>query len=197
MQSPPKKRVQQILLVIGVVLIVVGLAVHLGMPSVTHPSPVLFIQSEERSVDNIWFHRGPTHYHFQIDIRIWSPEIENCTITLLNTTEYERYLTGTPLHELDTIFLVSNTSQFTLETELTMDLNHNLLFINNNSVQVTWVYFYSVIPSTFLPSLIVVFAGIFVIFGMLIWRLTNHRRFFFVGLTINLVAFFVRIFTIL
>ena len=197
MQSPPRRTVQQSLLVIGAILIIVGLAVHLGMPSVTHPSPVLFIEGEERSVNSIWFHRGPTHYHFKIDIRIWSPEIENCTITLLNTSEYERYLTGTPLGELDTIFLVSNTSQFTLETELIMDLNHNLLFINNNSVQVTWVYFYAAIPSTFLPSLIVAFAGIFLILGMLIWRLSNHRRFFFTGLAINLVAFFIRIFTLL
>ncbi len=197
MQLPSKKTVQQSLLLIGAILIIVGLVVHLGMPSVTHTSPVQFIEGEERSVNSIWFHRGPAHYHFQIDIRIWSPEIENCTITLLNTSEYERYLTGTPLHELDTLFLISNTSQFTLETELTMDLNHKILFINNNSVQVTWVYFYTAIPSTFLPSLIVAFTGIFLILGMLILRLTTHRRFFFVGLAINLVAFFIRIFTLL
>jgi Gpi18-like mannosyltransferase len=121
---------------------------------------------------------------------------ENLSAYLVSAGEYVRFESGTPLNELEYIAEFVGSPMYEWETTITDDLDLYMFILNNNTYQVFCGYNYSILPSTFYPSLTVGFAGVFVTLLGLAWFLKGWKRFFASGVCINLLFFYIRIFTL-
>ena len=189
-----KKVLQKNLIVVGIALAVIGFSLHFSVPSTTRSGSPAWIEASNYMVDNLDFATGEREYIFKLYVKFYG--FQNLSAYLLTPLEYEHYSTGTPLRDLDFIASFSNSIDSLWQTTLTNNLDMYLILFNNNTYDVICGYYYVIIPSTFFSTLTVGFMGVFLFLCGLGWYLIGWRRYFILGFTINLVLFFVRIFTL-
>ncbi len=195
MQSLTIRRIQTGFAAMGVIIVILGMSLNFGIPSETNPSLTTLLE-EETTASNIRFNQDAVTNQFQLDLRIQNSSVYDCSTSLLNTTKFDNIQIVTSQENLEITFKGTNTSSYLLEIELDEDLEEFLVCINNYSCQVQWIYFYSIIPSTYFPSLIVAFSGLLLALLTLILQCSGIKRYFFIGLFINTSIFSLRIFAL-
>ncbi|UCH05053.1 MAG: hypothetical protein JSW05_02525 [Candidatus Thorarchaeota archaeon] len=195
MRKPDRKQLQVAVICIGVVIAVFGFSIHFVVPGETRSGYPITVEASSYVVDEIRFSPGTDDYSFRLYLRL-NFLYQNLSAYLLSETEYERFSTGTPIGEVDTIANFAGSPDYEWETSPSGDINLRIVIFNNNTVRVFCGYYYVVIPATFSSSLTIAFAGLFVALAGLGWYLVGWRRYFILGLAVNLALFYVRVFTL-
>ncbi|MFX1266196.1 MAG: hypothetical protein ACFFH0_12490, partial [Promethearchaeota archaeon] len=195
MRKPDRNQLQVAVICIGVVIAVFGFSIHFVVPGETRSGYPITVEASSYIVDEIRFIPGTGDYSFRLYLKL-NFLYQNLSAYLLSETEYERFSTGTPIGEVDTIADFAGSPDYEWETSLSGDIDLRLVIFNNNTVRVFCGYYYVVIPATFFSSLTIGFAGLLVILAGLGWYLTGWRRYFILGLAVNLALFYVRVFTL-
>ncbi|MFX0045854.1 MAG: hypothetical protein ACFE8Z_08405, partial [Candidatus Hermodarchaeota archaeon] len=195
MRKPDRNQLQVAVICIGVVIAVFGFSIHFVVPGETRSGYPITVEASSYIVDEIRFIPGTGDYSFRLYLKL-DFLYHNLSAYLLSETEYERFSTGTPIGEVDTIADFAGSPDYEWETSLSGDIDLRLVIFNNNTVRVFCGYYYVVIPATFFSSLTIGFAGLLVILAGLGWYLTGWRRYFILGLAVNLALFYVRVFTL-
>jgi hypothetical protein len=192
-----RRIIQRGIIVLGIVIAVVGFALHFSVPGTTRSGFNIIVEGSSSAIDHISMELGDADYEFGIEVL--PPEqylAENTTGYLLTETEYERYLSGTPIQDVDVLLQFGSGERTSYETSLTTELDLYIVFFNGGSDLVSWTYYYVILPSGFYPTFTLGFSGLFISLAGLGWISTGWKRYFVIGVSINLVLFFLRTFTL-
>ncbi|MGD9381917.1 MAG: hypothetical protein PVI03_05675 [Candidatus Thorarchaeota archaeon] len=192
-----RRKIQRTIIVLGIVIAVAGFALHFSVPGTTRSGFNMIVEGSSSEVDHIFMELGDADYEFGIEML--PPEqhlAENTTGYLLTSTEYERYMSGTPVQDVDALLQFGGGERTSYEVPLTTELDLYIVFFNYGPDLVSWTYYYVILPSGFYPTFTIGFAGLFIIMAGLGWSFTGWKRYFLFGVGINLVLFFLRTFTL-
>ncbi len=197
MSSIDIMRVKQGIIVVGVIIAIVGLGNHFLIPGTSRSGLAIQVGEYETATRNITLNLQEADYFFGIEL-LPPPQVEEMNITayLLDAENYNLYISGMSLNDVDALLVVDNSTQMQYETSITDKINLYFVIQNNGSESSLWSYYYAVIPSTYYPSLLIGFAGVFTILLGVGWVLAGWKRYFIVGFGINAVLFVIRIFTL-
>ncbi len=192
-----RRIVQRSIVVLGIVIAVAGFVLHFSVPGTTRSGFNVIVENSGSTVDHIFLELGDADYEFGIEML--PPEqyvAENTTGYLLTSAEYERYVSGTPIRDVDVLLQFASGERRSYEASLTAELNLYIVFFNEGSDPVSWTYYYVILPSGFYPTFTLGFSGLFIIMAGAGWSLTGWKRYFVIGVSINLALFFLRTFTL-
>ncbi|MGD9397074.1 MAG: hypothetical protein PVJ05_11645 [Candidatus Thorarchaeota archaeon] len=195
MMKPQTNTLQKGVILLGLAIAVIGLTFHFMVPNDIRSDYPLRLDPSSQTVGNIALETGDPDYVLRLSVNL-DYGYENLSAYLVSAGEYTRFESGTPLNELEYIAEFVGSPTYVWETTVTDDLDLHIFILNSNTYQVFCGYHYSILPSTFYPSLSVGFAGAFVTIFGLAWFLNGWKRFFVCGVAINLVFFYLRIFTL-
>ncbi|MGY5860488.1 MAG: hypothetical protein RTU63_14045 [Candidatus Thorarchaeota archaeon] len=185
---------QKALILVGLVIASVGFGLHFMVPGAGRSGFVIVIQPMETSVEPISLSLESVEHSFQF--YFLGPDHTNLSIYFLDETQYQLYESGTALSNIsEQIALDENGRGSYIEI---MDSNRDfyLVLVSNHSELLTFTYYYTLLPSTFYPTAMVGFIGLFLIVLGFAWHYTGWKRYFLIGLGVNLVFFLIRIFTL-
>ncbi|MHA2301211.1 MAG: hypothetical protein ACXACD_09680 [Candidatus Thorarchaeota archaeon] len=188
---------QKSVIVLGIVIVIAGFALHFSVPGTTRSGFNVIVEGSSSAVDHIFMELGDARYEFGIEmLPPGQYPVETTTGYLLTPTEYERYMSGTPIEDVDALLQFGSGERTSYEASLTTELSLYIVFFNNGSDLVSWTYYYVILPSGFYPTFIFGFSGLFICMAGLGWISTGWKRYFVIGVSINLVLFFLRTFTL-
>ncbi len=185
---------EKALILVGLVLATAGFGVHLIIPGTGRSGIVIVIQPIETKIDTISLSPGSVEQSFRFDFL--GPDHPNLTIYLLNETQFETYQSGTSLSNITDQILLDADGRGVYTQLIDTDTNFYLILVNTHSESLTFSYYYSLMPTTFFPSAIIGFIGLILIVLGFAWHYLGWKRYFLIGLGINLAIFLVRIFTL-
>ncbi|MDF1538924.1 MAG: hypothetical protein P1Q69_08475, partial [Candidatus Thorarchaeota archaeon] len=197
MNSTDIRRVKQGIIVVGVIIAIIGLGNHFLIPGTSRSGLAVQVGEYETATRSITLDLQEVEYFFGIEfLPPLQTESMNISAYLLDAENYNLYTSGIALDDVDALLVVDNSTRVQYETSITDEIDLYFVIQNNGSESSLWSYYYAVIPSTYYPSLLIGFAGVFTILLGIGWLLTGWKRFFVVGLGINAVLFVIRIFTL-
>ena len=189
------RSLQRGLILFGIVIAVIGLAFHFAIPSDVRSEYPKQMQPSTYAVDNLALELDATEYMFHLDVNL-DFGYENLSAYLVDADEYSRFTSGTSLSDLVYLVEFVDSPRYAWETIVTEDLDFYLFILNNNTYEVFCGYQYSILPSTFFPTLTIGFVGFFVTLLGLGWYSSGWRKFFVLGVSVNLVFFYLRVYTL-
>ncbi|MHA1908279.1 MAG: hypothetical protein ACW98Y_13350 [Candidatus Thorarchaeota archaeon] len=190
-------RIKLSVIVVGFIIALVGFGSHFLVPGTSRSGLIIQVDAGETVTRSITLDLAEVDYFFGIELLPpGQSSPSNVTAFILDSLNYNLYTSGTPLHNVDVLLTIDDSTRAQYNATATDELELYLVLQNNGSDSTFWSYYYAVIPSTYYSTLTVSFVGIFVILAGLGWILTGWKRFFVVGLSINVILFFIRIFTL-
>ena len=184
------------LLIPGLIIALVGFGYHFAIPGICQGGLGIHVQPDEYSVTHFSLNAsGP----YDLDLDIIGPETvipSNFTVYLLSPSAYEQFIGGSNASTLDALLSFSNTTRYRYRAHLEGSLNVYLVIFNLDKNTQNWSYYYSFLPLSFYPSLVIGFSGFFIMIANIIWKTKGWKRMFLTGLFVNLSLFFMRIFTL-
>jgi hypothetical protein len=192
-----RRILQRSIVVLGIAIAIAGFLLHFSVPGTTRSGFNVVVESSSNAVDHIFMELGDADYEFGIEILPPEQDLAENTIGyLLTSAEYERYVSGTPIQDVDVLLQFASGGRTSYEASLTVELNLFIVFFNDGPNLVSWTYYYVILPSGFYPTFTLGFSGLFIIMAGAGWSLTGWKRYFVIGAGINLALFFLRTFTL-
>jgi hypothetical protein len=192
-----RRNIQRCMIVLGIVIAAAGFALHFSMPGTTRSGFNVIVEGSGHAVDHIFMGLGDADYEFGIEMLPPEQNIaENTTGYLLIEAEYEKYVSGTPIQDIEALLVFGSGERTSYETSLTTELDLYIVFFNYGQDSVSWTYYYIILPSGFYPTFTLGFLGLFIVMIGVGWSLEGWKKFFVIGTSINLVLFFIRTFTL-
>ncbi|MFX1473831.1 MAG: hypothetical protein ACFFBM_15080, partial [Promethearchaeota archaeon] len=192
-----RRNFQRGMIVLGIVIAVAGFALHFSVPGTTRSGFNVVVEGSGYAVDHISMELGDADYEFGIEMLPPDQSIaENTTGYLLTESEYEKYVSGTPIQGVEALLVFGSGERTSYETSLTTELDLYIVFFNYGQDSVSWTYYYIILPSGFYPTFTLGFSGLFIVMVGVGWSLEGWKRYFVIGTSINLVLFFIRTFTL-
>ncbi|MCK5240685.1 MAG: hypothetical protein KAR33_14105, partial [Candidatus Thorarchaeota archaeon] len=190
-------RIKLSIIVVGSIIALVGFGHHFLVPGTSRSGLIIEANSAETVTRSIELELGNIDYSFGIDfLPPGQSSSGNVTAYLLDAANYDLYTSGIPLNSVDALLIIDNSTRAQYETIVTADIEFYFVLHNNGSDPTYWSYYYAVTPSTYYVSLTMGFAGVFIVLVGLGWFLTGWKRYFAAGLSVNVLLFFIRIFTL-
>ncbi|MHA2070550.1 MAG: hypothetical protein ACW985_02040 [Candidatus Thorarchaeota archaeon] len=192
-----RRKIQRSIIVLGIVIAAAGFALHFSVPGTTRSGFNVIVEGSSSAVDHIFMELGDADYEFGIEML--PPEqypAENNTGYLLTSVEYQRYASGTPIQDVEALLQFGSGERTSYEVSLITELDLYIVLFNDGPDLVSWTYYFVILPSGFYPTFTLGFTGLFVIMAGLGWSFTGWKRYFVIGVSINLVLFFLRTFTL-
>ncbi|MFX0054349.1 MAG: hypothetical protein ACFFAX_04210 [Promethearchaeota archaeon] len=192
-----RRTIQRNIVVLGLVIAIAGFALHFSVPGTTRSGFNVIVEGSSSAVDHISMELGDAYYEFGIEMLPPEQSIaENTTGYLLTETEYERYISGTPIQDVEVLLEFGSGERTSYKTSLTTELDLYIVFFNYGQDSASWTYYYVILPSGFYQSFTLGFLGLFIAIVGAGWILDGWKRYFVIGISINLVLFFIRTFTL-
>ncbi|MFW9987959.1 MAG: hypothetical protein ACFFC3_04830 [Candidatus Odinarchaeota archaeon] len=203
----------KILLAAGIFITIVGFILHFYYPSEMITSTV----NENSTFEELETYDGillkpeinDSNYQFRIDLMVSgysnSSLNSNFTILILDLAEYGKLENGTELEDLNPIKIIKKTNdpymgQPTHRTTVIFKEAKSIyvLVINNDifPLNIYISYYYSVIHPLYYIGIIIAIIGTMLVFSVLIIYFTGWLRYFLLGSSINVFAFFLRVATL-
>ncbi|MFW9847544.1 MAG: hypothetical protein ACFFF4_00285 [Candidatus Thorarchaeota archaeon] len=191
------KRIQQTIILTGVVIALVGFGGHFLVPGTSRSGLMIQVDSDETATRVIDLDLTESEYFFGIEL-LPPGQISNSNVTayLLDSINYNLYTTGTPLSSVDALLTVEDLSRTQYNTTVTNELELYVVIQNNGTEPTYWNYYYAILPSSFYPTLTIGFTGVFIILVDLGWIMRGWKRYFVAGLSVNAALFLIRILTL-
>jgi len=185
---------EKALILVGLVVATVGFSVHFINPGTGRSGILIVIQPMETEVDTISLFPKSVEQNFRFDFL--GPDHPNLTIYFLNETQFETYQSGTALSNITDQILLDVDGRGVYTQLIDTDTNFYLILVNNHSEFLTFSYYYSLLPAAFFPSVVTGFIGLLLIVLGFAWHYVGWKRYFLIGLGVNLFIFLIRIFTL-
>ncbi|MFX1500248.1 MAG: hypothetical protein ACFFDH_04700 [Promethearchaeota archaeon] len=203
----------KILLTAGIIIATIGFIIHFSYPSEMITSAV----NENSSIDKLETYDGILLepeikggvYQFRIDLLIsgysnnsWN---SNFTVLILDLIEYEKLENGTEIVDLMPLKIIEKTNepymgQPTHWKSIIFDHPRKIyvVVINNDNIPLNIYigYYYSVVHPVYYIGIIIALTGTMLAFSVVIISFTGWLRYFFLGTSINVFTFFIRIATL-
>lgn len=195
MEWSSKKQVQKTVIIIGILLAILGFSFHFITPSASRSGYPLRLGASSHTAERLHFVLGSGEYTLQLELRLDFLS-ENLSAYILTPSEYERFSSGTSLNDVDKIAEFVRSPTHTYVVVLTENLDVFLVIQNNNTVDVFCGYYYSVLPDTFYLTVTIGFVGLLIALLGFGWYRKGWLRYFVAGASVNLLLFFIRIFTL-
>jgi hypothetical protein len=186
------ENIKKIQIFTGIVIAVVGLGFHFTIPGTSRSGFAILIPANGTTTERIHLILADTEYEFKIELM----GSANTTCYLLTPVEYQSYIEGTPLTELDALITTEGENREQYESMITDSIDRYVIAVNENDYMISVTYFYAVIPPTYFSSITIAFIGIFISLGGFCWFLTGWKRYFAAVLSIHVLVFYLRIFTL-
>ena len=197
MNDSKKGLVIKSIIMIGLIVSFAGFSMHFMNPATGKSTNALELDAQASIVLPIQSPSSGLETQFYIDITIFDPSSANWSIAhILSSEEYIRYLNGSPINNLGLSITFENSTSASYVQLFDDAIDFYIVLSNLGNDSSFWFVYYSITPSTYFPSLLVGFMGLFVISIALILYFTGWKRYFMGGLTINLCVFLIRIFTL-
>ncbi|NHI94461.1 MAG: hypothetical protein EAX96_18365 [Candidatus Lokiarchaeota archaeon] len=206
MEGLNKKNIKKIGIIVGIVFIITGLIFNTILPSKfsrVHNSESLTLNEEDNyyviSIDPNINH---IDYEFKIDFYTSISEESNCTVLILNSMEYQKFLVEDSLENITALKIINSIDEPRVDSLFYRGIFSSrnigaiyILIINleNTSEIINYGYYYTISTPMFFYSAILLVIGAITIFSMLAWYLNGWKRYFSIGVGINLSLFFARI----
>ncbi|MFW9888094.1 MAG: hypothetical protein ACFFER_07930, partial [Candidatus Thorarchaeota archaeon] len=124
-----RRKIQRCMIVLGMVIAVAGFALHFSVPGTTRSGFNVIVEGSGYAVDHISMELGDADYEFGIEMLPPDQSIaENTTGYLLTQSEYEKYLVGTPIQDVEALFVFGSAERTSYETSLTTELDLYVAF---------------------------------------------------------------------
>ena len=197
MKEKATRQIQGVLLLVGVIVTFTGFGVHFLIPGICRSGFAVTVDAMDTTLESIHLSTGPSVYSFSIEILGLDPQQPSeVYIYLLDEVQYALYESGSAIGSVESLLEITGDSRGSYETTSSADFSVYIVVINNGTELKTLSYYYVFIPSTYLSSAVVGFAGLFLLLLYLGWTLNGWRRYFLAGLGVNLAFFLIRIFTL-
>lgn len=180
-------------IVTGIIITIIGLGLHLATPGTSKSNLSIFIEPGETEVVRINPEIHGPNYNFGIDLLGGA---ENTTGYLLDSDSYALYESGTSLENLSVLAATGIEGRGNYSVTTSDPINLYMIVTSSNDNQTRWSYYYIIIPPSYFPTFTLGFIGIFTALTGLGWFVTGWKRYFVVGVFINTVLFFTRVFTL-
>ncbi|TFG07571.1 hypothetical protein EU522_00615, partial [Candidatus Thorarchaeota archaeon] len=192
-----KAQIQLAVIVTGIAIAVIGIGLHLSVPGVTRSGYPVFVGGNDYAVESIELTLGSSEYSFGIEFM--GPEQtpkEYFSVYLLDSNQFTEWNSGTPIDEVSAPIQFIGDNRAIYETSFTSSFDLYVVIFNFDDAEAIWTYYYAALPSLFYPFLVIGFSGVFIALCGFGWRLSGWKRYLVAGVSVNLVLFFVRIFTL-
>ncbi len=191
-----RRMMQKGIVVVGIVVAVVGLSLHFAVLGKSRSGFPVMVDGNGTTVEPVIQDVEETEAFFGIDVMSVEQSVGNCSVYLLHLGEYEKYLNGTSLDDLDVLLEIRHSGRGRYEVVTTEPVELYLVFVNHISDSAIVSYYTVYVPNSYFPTLSLGFLGVFgVVFGTA-WYFTGWKRYFVLGLSVNLALFLIRIFTL-
>ena len=182
------------LVIIGLIVASIGFGLHFIVPGTGRSEIVIAIEPMDVTVEHISLSSGPIEQHFLLNLL--GPNPTNFTVYLLNESQFVLHNSGTALNNLSGQILLDSGGRATYRDTVNGDVNLYLVMVNNGTEDAFMSYYYSLLPASFFYTVTIGFVGVFlVLFGFGLYY-TGWKRYFLMGLSVNLAFFLIRIFTL-
>ena len=178
----------------GLIIASIGFSLHFIVPGSGRSGIVIAIEPMDVTVESISLSSGSVKQYFLLDL-LGSNQTD-FAVYLLSESQFESYDSGTPISNLSEQIVLDTDGRATYHTIVNGNLNLFLVMVNNGSERMFMSYYYSFLPASFFYTATIGFIGVFLLLFGFIWHYSGWKRYFLMGLSINLVFFLVRIFTL-
>ncbi|TFG29207.1 hypothetical protein EU528_10025 [Candidatus Thorarchaeota archaeon] len=185
---------QKAIIFLGLVIATTGFGLHFMIPGMGRSGILIEIEPMDTTIASISLSTGPFEQIFLFDFL--GSNQSDFFVYFLSADQLLLYESGTPLSTLSEPLLLDENGRATYQMSMNGDIDLFLVLVNNGSERTTISYYYSLLPSTFFPSVTIGFVGLFLIligFGL---HYSGWKRYFLIGVGANLVFFLIRIFTL-
>jgi len=203
----------KILLLLGIIFAIMGMIIHFSCPSemVTASGDENAFINDLETYDGFFLNTtiNDNNYQFRLDITAsgyynnsWN---SNFTIIVLNIPEYKRFENGTDIADLNPIERIDKEydpymGQPTHRKTILLNNPESvyILLVNNGitPINVGVGYYYSIIHPTYYIGIIIAAFGTMFAFSLGVIYSTKWVRYFLLGISINIIAFFIRVATL-
>jgi len=208
-----KENLKKILIVIGIVIFITGLFIHTSIPiEIGNSMDSNQENGGEREVENIKnnyiIHIKPeldssdSPLNMNIFVSLSSIGNLNCTILILNKTNLIKFENGTSIKDLDLIekYESNNDNEDVFKEDIIIkgEKDIYIVLINHSRIllDISYFYYYSIIPPTYYLGLIIMAIGLIFIALTLIWYFKGWKKAFVIGASVNIGAFLIGIATL-
>ena len=185
---------EKAIIMIGIIIASIGFGLHFIIPGSGRSGILIPVESMDITIEPLSLSSGPIEQNFLLDLL--GSNQSDFSIYLLNEAQFLSYGSGTPLSNFSEQIFLNESGRATYRTVVNGDLNLFLIMVNNGSELAIISYYYSLLPSSFFSTVTIGFIGLFLILFGFGWHYSGWKRYFLIGLSVNLVFFLVRIFTL-
>jgi hypothetical protein len=185
---------QKALILVGLVIATAGFGLHFITPGTGRSGFRIVIQPMETSIEAISLSTGSIEHHFLFDFL--GPDHTNLSIYFLDDFQYQLYDSGTSPSNISERVILDANGRATYSQFVDSNREFYLVLVSNHTEPLTFIYYYSLLPSTFFSTVAIGFVGLFLIILGFGWHYSGWKRYFLIGLSANLVFFLIRIFTL-
>ncbi|MGY5876877.1 MAG: hypothetical protein RTU30_14100 [Candidatus Thorarchaeota archaeon] len=197
MESTDRLTIKRIIIIFGILICATGFMMHVTTPGLSRSGLAVLVDPHSESFEQLHYSLTPHEYEFKIDLLGNEQSLMgNTTAYVLNASEYSQYHGGTPISDVNALLSVVDATRGNTSFMVTDTLDLYIVFVNTGDSVAMWSYYFAVFPGSYYPTLSIAYIGALITLGGLAWLLTGWKRYFIVGLTINSVLFFLRVFTL-
>jgi hypothetical protein len=191
-----RKVIQKGITLVGVLLAVVGLSLHFAVPGTSRSGFPVTVEGNNTTVEIVIQEIDQTEAFFGIDVMSVQQSGGNCSAYLFHPGEYERYLNGTSMNDLEVLLEIRHSGRGRYEVITAETVELYLVFVNHIPDSAMVSYYYVYVPNSYFPTLSLGFLGVFIVVLGTAWYFTGRKRYFMLGFSVNLALFLIRIFTL-
>ncbi|MGY5854134.1 MAG: hypothetical protein RTU92_11245 [Candidatus Thorarchaeota archaeon] len=197
MESTHRLTIKRIIIVVGILICATGFMMHIATPGLSRSGLAVLVDPSSESVEQLYHTLTPNEYEFRIDLLgNEQSEMGNTSAYLLTASEFAQYSGGTPIYNVTALLVVDNATRGNIEFTVADTLDLYIVFVNTDESVAMWTYYFAVFPGSYFPTLTVAYIGVLITLAGMAWLLTGWKRYFVVGMAINSVLFFIRVFTL-
>jgi len=199
-----KKYSRKMILIFGLTISVIGLILNLTPAEIR--SAEIYDDTNIAPYESYNFSIKPiidiSGKDFKIKFSAQFKGKSNLSIIFLNSSEYENYIANDSIENLTTIRILKENYDLTRNVTIYQDsftisnkgIIH-ILFLNNEDTVLLlgFNYAYTIIAPIYYLGLIIMSIGVLFTLGVLAWCLNGWKRYFLIGININLSFFFMHI----
>ncbi|MFW9918612.1 MAG: hypothetical protein ACFFED_03365 [Candidatus Thorarchaeota archaeon] len=188
--------IKKSLIVIGLIISIVGFGAHFINPGSSYSKIGTLVSPYGTAAIHVDAYTTGGNYAFRLDVL--GPEIGRTPqfeVFLIDFSQYSLYQSGTSIEDLDILFSFSNQSRGTYTDTVTF-VDSYLVILSYENKTYSWNAYYSLTPDTHFPTLLIGFTGLLVILVGCAIFFEGWKRYFCLGVSINVVFFIIRTFTL-
>ncbi len=193
-------RLKRCLIILGISVFICGLVVNESGTAVLGEENAVVVepgttQALEIAIPSEFQNISLSIY---LDPYVFPSNSKNITVIVINSTEYARLAGGVSFENLNPFMILNlqandhNGSETHIDFPLSFQELFYLVAKNSNAFNITLDVVYSVVTPPYFVGIGIAAFGAFCILATLVWDAVGRKRYFILGIGVNLIPFFTR-----